>query len=98
MLGGTDVCLKVPRLGCSQTQRNASMERSNGDGIADTQNAASPRAFPTAYKPFPFFLSNNFLSLVVSVSHTPNIKKYKKSRYIALLEQSVQDTGFSSIQ
>lgn len=95
MLSGTAVCLKLPRMGFSQMQRNASMERSSGDGTADIQNAASPTAFPAAYKPFPFFLSNNFLSLVVSVSHTLNVKKYKKNRYIALLKQSVQDLGSS---
>ena len=71
------------------------MERSMEEGIADIQNAASPTAFATSYKPFPFFLSNKFLSLVVSVSHTLNVKKYKKNSYVALLEQSVQDAGFS---
>lgn len=71
------------------------MGRSMGEAIAEIQNAASPVAVPTSYKPFPFFLSNKFLSLVVSVSHTLNVKKYKKNTCVALLEQSVQDVGFS---
>lgn len=58
-------------------------------------NAASPTALPTSYKHNPFFLCHKFLSLMVSVSNTQNVRKCEKNRYIALLGQAVQDACFS---
>lgn len=74
-------------------QSNASLKRGSAERRADMQNTASLTVLPIPYQQYPFFLSQEFLPLMVSVSNTYNVRKQEKHGYITQLEQP--EVGFS---